>query len=75
VREGRSVLRHGAQDRFLVLLDRLALEVDAAPHVGLGKSREVRIQTGPVQPFHLPLDRRGVGVFSLWVHFRLGIKV
>ena len=44
------------------------------PDVRLGERRQVRIQTRPVQRFHLPLDRRGVGVLGLGVDFRLGIQ-
>src|SRR5512133_1194824 len=74
VRKGGAVLCHRANDRFLVQLDRLVLEIDAMPDVGLPKSREVRVQTWPVERFDFLLDHRSVGVFSLGIDFSLGIQ-
>jgi hypothetical protein len=50
------------------------LEVDALPGVPLRERRQVSVKTGPVERFHLLLDRRTVGVFRFWIDLRLGIQ-
>ena len=50
------------------------LEVDALPGVPPRERRQVRLETRPVESFHLLLDRRRVGMLRLGIDFGLGIQ-